>query len=186
MSAEFASLELGLIAAIAFAALTAAGLALAWPFARARLDGLHPALRARLVWLAAIAPGALPAVLVGLCFVPGLIAAAGLGADHCLRHPEHAHLCLKHARTPLTPAGMALLALAAALLVAAIVPELTNLVRTRRWLARLPRRAVRLGEDVEVVESETPFAFAAGLLRPRIHLAARLVEVLPGPRSSPP
>ena len=65
---------------------------------------------------------------------------------------------------------------AAALLVAAIVPELMRLVRTRRWLARLPRSGQRLGPDVEVVESATPFAFAAGLLRPRILLAARLVE----------
>jgi len=182
VSARLASLELGLIAAIGFAAVTSVCLALAWPWLRARLAGVHPALRARLVWLAAIAPGALPALLVALCFVPGLLAAAGLGHDHCTHHPGHAHLCLKHASIPLTRAGMGLLALAAALLAAAIVPEVVSLVRTRRWLARLPRRAMRHADDVEVVESETPFAFAAGLLRPRTHVAARLLESLPAPQ----
>ena len=55
-------------------------------------------------------------------------------------------------------------------------------MRTRRWLARLPRQASQLGRDVEIVGSQTPFAFAAGLLRPRIHVAARLLEALPAPQ----
>ena len=55
-----------------------------------------------------------------------------------------------------------------------------RLARTRRWLARLPRRAQRPAPDVEVFESAAPFAFAAGLRRPRVFLAASLVEGLPG------
>ena len=140
---------------------------------------MHPELRARIVWLAAAAPSALPALLVALCFVPGLLAAAGLGTDHCARHPEHLHLCLTHASAHLTRAGIALLALFGALLVAVVVPELRRLARTRRWLARLPRRMQRPAPDVEVFESAEPFAFAAGLRRPRVLLAASLVEGLP-------
>jgi Zn-dependent protease with chaperone function len=179
MSARLAILVLALLAAAVFAAATALAVAVLWPRLRGRLAGLHPALRARIVWLLAVSPSALPALLVGLCFVPGLLAALGLGSDHCLRHPDHAHLCLTHAHEPLTHAGMALLALAATLSGAALVPELVDLARTRRWLARLPRRAPAHAVSVEIVESETPLAFVAGLWRPRAHLASCLVERLP-------
>ncbi len=182
MSPRLASLELALVAAIGFAAATSVYLAIAWPWLRERLAPMHPALRARVAWLAAIAPGALPVLLVALCFVPGLLAAAGLADDHCTQHPEHAHLCLMHASLPLTRTGIALLVCAAALVAAAIIPEVVSVVRTRRWLARLPRQTSPLGRDVEIVGSQTPFAFAAGLLRPRIHIAARLIDALPAPQ----
>jgi beta-lactamase regulating signal transducer with metallopeptidase domain len=61
----------------------------------------------------------------------------------------------------------------------AVMPELVRLVGTRRWLAGLPRRSQRPAPDVEVFESASPFAFAAGLRRPRVHVAASLVECLP-------
>jgi Zn-dependent protease with chaperone function len=179
MSAGLASLALGLLAGALFAAAASLGVALAWPSLRGRLARAHPALRARVVWLAAAAPTLLPALLVALCFVPGLLAAAGLGADHCVRHPEHAHLCLRHASASLTRAGAAGLAFAAVLVVVAVAPEAMRLVRTRRWLARLPRRSMAPAPDVVVFESELAFAFAAGLRRPRIHVAASLVERLP-------
>jgi Zn-dependent protease with chaperone function len=182
MSAQLASLALGLVAALSFAALISMGVAIAWPWLRARLAGAHPAVRARGVWLAAIAPGALPVLLVALCFLPGLLAAAGLGHDHCTQHPEHAHLCLTHASLPLTRAGAGLLALAALLLGAALAPEAASWLRTRRWLAGLTGRSSRFGRDVTLVESPAPFAFAAGWLRPRVYLTARLAEALPPPQ----
>ena len=138
-------------------------------------------MRARGVWLAAIAPGALPTLLVALCFLPGLLAAAGLGHDHCTQHPEHAHLCLTHASLPLTRAGAGLLALAALLLGAALAPEAASWLRTRRWLAGIAA-AAGLGPDVTIVESPAPFAFAAGWLWPRVYLTTRLVEALPSPQ----
>lgn len=182
MSAQLASLALGLLAGIVFAGMTSLIAAWAWPRARVRLAHVHPALRARIIWLVAAAPSALPALLVALCFVPGLLAAAGLGDDHCARHPDHLHLCLSHASAPLTHAGIALLALGATWLAVAVVPELMRLARTRRWLARLPRRPERPAPDVEVFESAAAFAFAAGLRRPRVFLAASLVEGLPAPQ----
>jgi hypothetical protein len=118
-------------------------------------------------------------MLVALCFVPGLLAAAGLGADHCAHHPDHLHLCLSHASAPLTHAGIGLLALGATLFAVVLIPDLMRLARTRRWLVRLPRCAARPARDVEVFESEAPFAFAAGLRRPRVFLAASLVNGLP-------
>jgi Zn-dependent protease with chaperone function len=182
VSAQLASLALGLLAGLAFAAITSVALAWSWPHLQGRLAGLHPASRARWIWLAAAAPAALPALLVALCFEPGLLAAAGLGSDHCARHPDHLHLCLSHPSAPLTQAGLGLLLLAAGVLAGVVGPELLRLARTRRWLAQLPRRAQRPAPDVEVFESTAPFAFAAGLRQPRIFLAAGLVAVLPPPQ----
>jgi Zn-dependent protease with chaperone function len=179
VSAGLATLALGLLAGVVFAAATSLVLALAWSRLSVRLAHVHPSLRSRCCWLAAAAPSALPALAVALCFVPGLLAAAGFAADHCARHPDHLHLCLSHASAPLTQAGSLLLALSGVLLALAVAPELARLVRTRRWLSRLPRRAARPARDVEVFESDAPFAFAAGLRRPRVHVAASLVESLP-------
>jgi Zn-dependent protease with chaperone function len=131
------------------------------------------------LWLAAAAPSALPALLVALCFEPGLLAAAGIASDHCARHPDHLHLCLIHASAPLTQAGVILLLLGSGLVSALVIPELIGLVRTRRWLARLPRRGQGPAPDIEIFDSAAPFAFAAGLRRPRVLLAASLVEALP-------
>jgi Zn-dependent protease with chaperone function len=180
VSARLASLALGLLAGILFAGFTSLIVAWVWPRARVRLGCVHPELRARIVWLAAAAPSALPALVVALCFVPGLLAAAGLGVDHCARHPDHLHLCLTHASAHLTRAGIGLLAMSALLVAGVAIPELLRLARTRRWLTRLPRRAQRPAPDVEVFESAAPFAFAAGLRRPRVFLAASLAEGLPG------
>lgn len=182
MSVELESLALGLLAGLAFAAATSLAVTFAWPLLRALLPRLEPSRRARIVWLAATSPSVLPALLVALCFLPGVLASAGFGEDHCLRHPGHAHLCLRHANVPLTHAGGALLALCGALATVAVVREALRVMRTRRWLAGLRPRAKPYAPDVAVLPSAKPFAFTAGLWRPRIHLAASLLESLPSPQ----
>jgi Zn-dependent protease with chaperone function len=179
VSARLEILALALVAGAAFAAATSLAAAALWPLLRRRLVRWHPASCARRLWWLAVAPSALPALLIALCFLPALMASIGLASDHCTQHPGHAHLCLAHAHVPLTQVGIALLVLAAALLAAAIVPELVSVLRTRRWLARLPRSTRAPLADVEIVESETPLAFVAGLWRPRAHLASSLVACLP-------
>jgi Zn-dependent protease with chaperone function len=181
VSALLGTLALALVAALVFACATSLGVAALWPLGRRRLGRTHPALRARGAWLAAVAPAALPALLVGLCFAPGLLGALGLGADHCPRHLDHPHLCLRHASVPLTGAGAALLGAGAALGAAALGSELRRVARARRWLARTPRRAAEGGSDVEVLDSELPWSFTAGLWRPRVHLASGLLAALPQP-----
>jgi Zn-dependent protease with chaperone function len=174
LSALVATCALALVAGLAFAVATSLVLAALWPRVRRRLGRAHPSTRARASWLAAVAPTLLPALAVGLCFAPSL-----LGADHCLAHPDHPHLCLRHASAPLGGAHVGLLAGAAALGAAVLGAEARRLVRARRWLARLPRRAMALRSDVEVLESELPLSFAAGLWRPRVHLATGLLAALP-------
>jgi Zn-dependent protease with chaperone function len=182
VSAWLGTLALALAAAFAFALATSLGVAALWPLARRRLARGHPALRARAAWLAAVAPTALPALLVGLCFAPGLLGAVGLGVDHCPRHLDHPHLCLRHASAPLGAAGAGILALGAAWGAAALGVELRRSDRARRWLARTPRRAGPRGFDLEVLDSEHPWSFAAGLWRPRVHVASALLESLPPPQ----
>jgi Zn-dependent protease with chaperone function len=179
MSARLATLALALIVGVAFAAPTSLAVAAVWPWARRRLARAHPAARARAAWLAAVAPAALPALLVALCFLPGLLGAAGLVHDHCTHHPDHPHLCLIHATAALTPVRIALLAAAGLLAVGAVLPDVRRLGRERRWLAALPRRVAAPGSDFEIVECETPLSFAAGLWRPRVHIAAGVVRALP-------
>jgi Zn-dependent protease with chaperone function len=177
LSALAATLALALVAWLAFAAASSLVLAALWPPMRRWLAGSHPSTRARAAWLVAAAPSVLPALAVGLCFVPGL-----LGADHCLHHPDHLHLCLRHASATLGGAHAGLLGGAAALGAVALAAEARRLARARRWLARLPRRAMALRCDVEVLESELPISFAAGLWRPRVHLAVGLLAALPKPQ----
>jgi Zn-dependent protease with chaperone function len=179
LSALLATIALALLAGLAFSLATALALALAWPWLRRRLAHAHPALRARAALLACVAPAVLPALLLALCFAPGLLGAVGLADDHCLRHPDHPHLCLRHASAPLTGARVGLLLAAVGLSAATILPQARRLGRSRRWLGHLPRAATRLAPDVEVFDSAVPFSFAAGLVRPRVLLSAGLAAALP-------
>lgn len=185
MSARLATLSLALLVGIAFAAATSLVVSAAWPWARRRLAVAHPAARAAVAWVAAAAPVLLPALLVALCFLPGLLGAVGLVHDHCTHHPDHPHLCLIHATAPLTPARAALLVSAALLAALAVLPDALRLVRQLRWLARLPRATstsrphLEEAGDVEIIDCETPFAFAAGLWHPRVHIAVGLLRALP-------
>jgi Zn-dependent protease with chaperone function len=172
------TLALAALAGALFAAATSFALALSGSSLRRRLARLHPAARARAAFAAAVAPSLAPALLVALCFAPGLIAAAGLHGDHCLRHPGHAHLCLAHPGAAL-PAGAAFAAAAAvAACAASLLAEARRHRRASRWLGGLGRSPSALGADVSLVASGAPLSFAAGLLRPRVHLAEGLVSSL--------
>lgn len=192
MSGPLATLSLALTVGAVFALATSLAVAALWPWASRRLASVHPGVRALVAWLAAVAPAAIPVLLLALCFLPGVLGAVGLASDHCVHHPDHAHLCLFHATAALTPARAGLLALAALLAVVAVAPDLRRMFVERRWLAGLPRRTAAScteakeakvlryeGEALEIVECSTPFSFAAGLWRPRVHVAAGLVAALP-------
>jgi Zn-dependent protease with chaperone function len=182
LSAWLGIAALGVLAAFAFTLGTSLAMAALWPWARRRLRRTHPALRARLTWLACVAPGVLPALLVALCFSASLPEALGISHDHCVRHHEHPHLCLIHRSAPLTPVRTGVLLAAAGIVAAAVAPELTRLARTRRWLASLGLAARQHTPDVDVVDSDLPFSFAAGLWHPRIRVADALVRELPRPQ----
>jgi Zn-dependent protease with chaperone function len=174
------TLALAALAASTFAAATALAVAFAHPWLRRGLSRSHPAARADAELVAALAPAALAACGLALCFAPSALALLRLGADHCLRHAEHPHLCLLHhgfAPTPLLSLGLAVGASVAAV---GLARAARREARGRRWLARLvaaPGGAFAPG--VRVVQSEAAFCFTAGFLRPRIYLSAAFARALP-------
>jgi hypothetical protein len=161
------------------AAATSLALAIAWRALRGARQRMHPATRARTALLAALAPSALPTLLVLLCLAPGIAGLGGWPGDHCTRHADHAHLCLAHPTAALTPLLAALLALAAALLLAPLGRAGAQLARTHRHLAAL-RLAARLprAPGLSLVESQRPFSITTGIVRPRIWISTALTGSL--------
>lgn len=179
MTAHLASF--GTIAGLwlALVALTVLATSLVWrPLAHAT-RAWHPERRADLTWLAAIAPVALPSLVVLLCALPGLAGAlAGVG-DHCRAHADHPHFCPIHATVSMTP----LLAISLAALAACLMPlgvravlRLRADLRETRWLAR--RRASDLARGVHLVRTPEPIALTHGLRCPEIWISEPLHAAL--------
>ena len=179
MTAVLATLALAALVWMLAAAATSVGVALVWEALRRPLQRMHPATRARTALLAAIAPSALPTLLVLLCLAPGIAGLAGWPGEHCARHQDHAHLCVVHPTAALTPPLAALLSLAAGLLFGTLGRAGAQVVRTHRHLAALRLAARRPGApNLFVVESERVFSITTGIVRPRIWMSTALTESL--------
>lgn len=179
MSGAIATLALAAIAWGLMAAATAAGVALLWPLWRRLRRGGSPEARAREALCAAVAPSALPALLIAVCLFPGLLAASGLRSDHCLRHPDHPHLCLAHPRASL-PLAAAAIAAALCIAGAAVAGRAGRVALGHRALAGLSGAAGEpLAPGVRRVASGSALCVTAGLLRPRIFVSNALVRALP-------
>ncbi|MBK7951477.1 MAG: M56 family metallopeptidase [Deltaproteobacteria bacterium] len=172
---------LGVLAGLwlALAVLTALATALIWPRLAFALRAARPELRARLAWLAAVGPVAIPTALTLLCTLPGLVGAlAGVG-DHCIAHGDHPHFCPIHATAPLTPWVVTSLFACTAIL-AALAHVSFSAIRTERretrWLAR--RRSDRVASDVRLLDTHEPIALTHGLHAPAIWIARPLHEAL--------
>ena len=68
----------------------------AWPGLHRRLAGPSPARRYRAALAFALAPLPLATAVMMLVLLPGIVGLAWAGADHCLHHADHVHLCLVH------------------------------------------------------------------------------------------
>jgi hypothetical protein len=160
-------------------AVTSMAVASLWPWLGRRTAAAAPAHRERVAWLAAASPLVLPAAGVLLCLLPGLLALAGVGTDHCTRHADHPHLCLVHATLAFTPS----LGLAAAFVLGAVALGTTwrarALARAARRVASLRRApGADLGAGRVGIASPRPFAVTAGAWRPRILVSTRLLDAL--------
>lgn len=179
MTGWLGTLALAALAAGAFGALAACGVFAGYPGLRRALSRAHPAARADAALAAALAPAGIVALGLGLCFAPSALALAGLGADHCLGHAEHPHLCLTHHAFAPTPLLSLALAAGAAAAAVGLARAAGREVRARRWLDRLAAApATALAPAVRVVESEAAFCFAAGWLRPRVYVSAAFARAL--------
>ncbi len=171
---------LGLIAAawLGFAALTSLVVTIGWRTASAWRSALHPRRRAEIALSAAVAPSAMPTLLVLVCLAPGLTALLGHG-DHCLGHGDHPHLCLVHWTGALQAPVVAILALAASVVGLVLAKGGVTLLRTRRVLSAL-RATGASGPcgTFSVAPSTLPFSLAAGFGRREVWVSSALAEAL--------
>lgn len=164
--------------------LVATSLVVASTFAGARrvLRSLHPATRAIMLRLLAVAPVGLATCGLLLCFAPKLIVAGVGSVDHCRDHGDpHAHFCLNHppdmsygapvwvGLAILSGLGFVTLALRGARFRRSS-QVLRQLVHTSRFDSR--RRAWW-------VDADDPVALSVGVFRPRTLLSKGLARALP-------
>ena len=150
-----------------------------WPRLARSLAATAPSTRYRAALVFALAPLPLATTLVLLVLLPGVVGLLFAGADHCLRHPDHAHLCLVHG------GEVARLWIAVALGLALAWSGGAALLRDRR--DRPAMRALRALEalaepgdaaDLRLVDSETPLALTHGRWRPRTLVSRTLARSL--------
>ncbi len=153
---------------------------LLWPVVEHRSQAWSPRVRARRLAALAIAPAAIPTVLLGLCVLPGALGFLSGRGDHCPVHLDHPHLCLVHASVTLSPALVVGLLLFLALLFPVCRKGTRAVGRARR--ERLGLEAAATGQSFSqsrLTRSAIPFALTGGWIRPRIWLSTALFDALP-------
>ncbi|MBW2426370.1 MAG: M56 family metallopeptidase [Deltaproteobacteria bacterium] len=174
-----ASFALLACAWLALALATSAAVALVWPWLHHRALGWHPRDRARMAWWAAVAPAVMPTSVLLLCVAPGIAGFASRTGDHCRFHLDHAHLCLFHASLEMS----APLWGGVVVLVACLGRAIWNGLRWTRTTRAAERHLcgdLRAGPSgqVERIDSDEPFAFTGGFLRPRVRISTALEDLL--------
>lgn len=179
MISVLGTVQLGLLAFLAFGLLASAGCAALHPWVMRRATGSGAA-RSRflLTWLAT--PSIAAGVLTAVCFSPSVLAALGMGHDHCTPHDDvHAHFCVVHlAATAGGVAGWTLVALAAGGVTLVFAQRIVACFTQTRLLRQVATTGTPV-EDVVVVDSRWPLSLAIGVLRPTICLSSKLIETLP-------
>ncbi len=179
MSALLATLGFLLAAWLGFVALTSLTVSVLWRVLATRLRAAHARQRANAAFAAALAPSAVPSLLVLACLAPSFATLFDDHGDHCLEHADHPHLCLVHAVGALEAPGALLLCIALAGLTIGLVKAAARVRRTRLFLARLGQPATRATDGgVVYLRASRPFSFVAGLLHPRIYLSTGLTQTL--------
>lgn len=179
MSGPLATLTLASVAGIGFALATSVAVAIAWALLRRWLHRQHPARRARVALVCAVAPTVVPVLLVALCLAPGGVGLLGFGVDHCIHHPSHPHLCLVHSTAILTFPFVMLLAIGFALVAYAVASYGLRLAAARRTLVQLRSGVVGdLAPGVRCVRSARPFSVTSGMGRGEIFVSSALADAL--------
>ena len=176
MITTFVLAALGWLAVLA--AVAAAG-RFAWPVLARHLAGQSPNRRYGAALAFALAPLPLATTVVLLVLLPGVLGLAWTSVDHCLRHADHAHLCLVHG-----PAIAAIWVAVPLLLTLAWVGAAWLFGRHREGPALRVLRALeaaarpRDGEALCIVDSDEPFALTWGRWRPRTLVSRALARAL--------
>jgi beta-lactamase regulating signal transducer with metallopeptidase domain len=181
VSPALRSVQLFLLAGVAFLALgSLASAALARAVAP-RLGRCEPRLRHRALALLALAPMLFALGLLFSASLPSLVGLVAPALDHCTAHDDgHAHLCFVH--LPQAGVGAAFgvaLVVAFGYVGARAALSAAGLLRATRALRALEQTGLRRPDlDVIVVDTSHPVCFAAGLLSPRVLLSRGLLDSL--------
>ena len=123
-----------------------------------------------------------PLLAFGLVAVLAVDSALALseGTDHCLDHPHHLHLCLKHsALWASQPWALCLVISAATFVAVRSTLSLWAHWVAQRAVSRLRMLGAPIGERAcYLVPSDVRFAFTAGLLSPAVIFSSAAWEVL--------
>lgn len=180
MTALFGTAVLLVLVGLASFALVSVAVSLGWRCVARWLEDAHPFDRARAALVAGAAPIVVSAAVVAACLLPGFVGALGGFGDHCLGHPEHLHVCLVHPRFVMSVGLAALAGLACLGLARLGAPALRAWLQAMRrsQLLRLSPARV-LAPDLREIESDRPFCFTSGFLRPTIWVSRALWRTLP-------
>ncbi|MDX8388328.1 MAG: M56 family metallopeptidase [Ghiorsea sp.] len=173
-------IQLGLLASVGFAFLTALISTIAYPLARQRLSAMSPALRSNvlLTWL--IAPALIGVVLTTFTFLPSLLSLLGFSSDHCTIHDGHLHLCLFHPPLPMDNITIQV----CLVVLLGIVPisigkhifKLLQTYKVQRSLMIASKPYVVQG--VYVVDWDMPLALSIGIRHMKIFISSQLIQAL--------
>lgn len=117
---------------------------------------------------ALVLPPLLSVAVTAVLAVQSKLALAA-GADHCLAHDHHLHLCVQHNAPWLAqPWALALVAAAVSFLVVRFGLAALAHVHAQRAATRLRGLGTPLAEHCYLVPSDAQFAFTAGLAAPAV------------------
>lgn len=180
MSPALSSLQLFMLAGLAFVGVGALGAALVVRLASRPILGLEPHVRHRALVGVALAPVLTCVLLSFSAALPSVVALLVPELDHCSVHDDgHAHLCFIHLpRVPLSLPAPLLLVFATSYVLGRWALWGVSVFRSARLLRALISTGVPTGEDVTVVETSGVVCMAAGLLRPRVLVSRGLLNAL--------
>ncbi len=181
MSAVTQSVQLFLLAGVAFLVLGSLLAAVMVRLVGARLARWEPRARHRAIVVLAALPAAFAAVFLTAASLPSIVGLIAPALDHCPAHDDgHAHLCFVHPPGVSIHAGLLLfLGLLVSYAALRSVFAASRVLRARRIVAALAQTGEQQSDlGITLVESAQPVCITAGLLRPRVLLSRGLLDLL--------
>jgi Zn-dependent protease with chaperone function len=180
VSPAVSSLELFMLAGLAFVAVGSVAAGVVVRLASRPLLGLEPHLRHRLLVGLAAAPVIVSGLLLFSAALPSVVSLLVPMLDHCSTHDDgHAHLCFIHLpRGPLNLSTLLLLVFATSYVLARCVLSGASIFRSSRLLRALTATGLPTANDVTILETSEAVCMAAGLLRPRVLVSRGLLDQL--------
>lgn len=180
MSNYLGLLQLGLLAILCFAILSALVSAAVYPIVRKRLSETPPVLRSNILLIWLIAPTLIGLALTTLTFIPSLLSIVGFSPDHCSVHDGHLHLCLFHPPLPVDSSILQLLLTALAGIAAAFIAihlsKILHAYKFQRTLMMASRPHTI--HDINVVDWDMPLALSTGIHHMRVFISSQLIQSL--------